>query len=80
MVKIVVLGFGIAIQTPGGGAYTFDDVPPDHPFFAFIETAAAHNIVSGYGCGPASRPATTTAAPTSAQQPRHARPVVARST
>jgi hypothetical protein len=52
MVKIVVLGFGYAIQTPAGRNYTFADVPPTAPFFDVIETAAAHNIVSGYGCGP----------------------------
>jgi hypothetical protein len=52
MVKIVILGFGYAIQTPAGGNYTFHDVPPTAPFWDVIETAAAHNIVSGYGCGP----------------------------
>jgi hypothetical protein len=52
MVKIVVLGFGYAIQTPAGGNYTFHDVPPTAPFWDVIETAAAHNIVSGYNCGP----------------------------
>jgi hypothetical protein len=52
MVKIVVLGFGYAISTPAAGAYTFHDVPPTAPFWDVIETAAAHNIVSGYGCGP----------------------------
>ena len=51
MVKIVVLGFGKAIVTPNGGAYTFADVPPPNPFFAVIETAAADTIVSGYTCG-----------------------------
>jgi len=49
MVKIVVLGFGIAIQTPT--TPTFSDVPASHPFYQFIETAAAHNIVSGYADG-----------------------------
>jgi len=53
MVKIIVLSFGIPITTPAGGAYTFQDVAPDFPFFAVIETAAAHNIVSGYTCGQA---------------------------
>jgi hypothetical protein len=52
MVKIVVLGFGIPISTPTpSGAHTFTDVLPDNTFFAFIETANAHNIVSGYPCG-----------------------------
>ncbi len=49
--KIVVFGFGIPIATPASGAYTFADVAPDHPFFAVIETAAAHGIVGGYTCG-----------------------------
>jgi hypothetical protein len=30
---------------------TFTDVPQDHPFFSFVETAREHGIVSGYGCG-----------------------------
>ncbi len=51
MVKIVVLGFGVAGATPPAGAATFADVAPGFPFFAYIETAAAHSIVSGYGCG-----------------------------
>jgi len=49
MVKIVVLGFGIAIQTPA--TPTFSDVPTSHPFYQFVETAAANNIVSGYADG-----------------------------
>ncbi|HMA37031.1 MAG TPA: S-layer homology domain-containing protein [Chloroflexia bacterium] len=51
MVKIVVLGFAKPISTPAGGTYTFADVPPTHPFFAVVETAAAANVVSGYTCG-----------------------------
>ncbi|HEX6605866.1 MAG TPA: S-layer homology domain-containing protein [Chloroflexia bacterium] len=52
MVKIVVGGFGLTAPptTPPGG-YTFADVPPAHPFFSYIETAAALGIVSGYTCG-----------------------------
>src|SRR5262249_39069565 len=51
MVKIVVLGFGLPIHTPAGDAATFADVPPEQPFFAVIETAAAAQVVSGYACG-----------------------------
>jgi hypothetical protein len=51
MIKIVVLGFQLPIQTPGSGYYTFNDVPPAHPFFAFVETAAAAGIIGGYNCG-----------------------------
>jgi hypothetical protein len=52
MVKIVVLGFGIPDQVPSGEAHTFADVLPAHPFYRYIETAAARGIVSGYNCGP----------------------------
>ena len=57
MVKIVVLGFGRPVATPTPtGAYTFTDVPPNAPFFAMIETAAADGIISGYACGGAGEP------------------------
>jgi hypothetical protein len=56
MVKIVVLGFQKPPVTPAPGTYTFADVPPSHPFFAVIETAAADSIVSGYTCGGAGEP------------------------
>jgi plastocyanin len=52
MVKIVTLGFGIPISTPTpAGTYTFHDVLPANPFFPFIESAVANNIVTGYTCG-----------------------------
>ncbi|HUS13591.1 MAG TPA: S-layer homology domain-containing protein, partial [Chloroflexia bacterium] len=63
VVKIVVAGFGLPIPTPPAGAFTFADVLPGTAFFPFVETAAARDIVSGYGCGgpgepcdPANRP------------------------
>jgi glucose/arabinose dehydrogenase len=49
MVKIVVLGFGLAGQAPP--SYTFADVPPGNPFFNVIETAVANSIITGYACG-----------------------------
>ncbi len=49
MVKIVVLGFGLPLQTPL--APTFSDVPAAHPFYPYIETANARHIVSGYADG-----------------------------
>ncbi|HMA34506.1 MAG TPA: FG-GAP-like repeat-containing protein [Chloroflexia bacterium] len=55
-VKIVILGFGVPIVTPPAGGYTFTDVPPGFPFFGVIETAAAHQIVSGYTCGGPNEP------------------------
>jgi hypothetical protein len=49
MVKIIVLAFGYDIYTPTSP--TFTDVPVDHPFYVFVETAAYNNIVSGYDDG-----------------------------
>ncbi|HMA37117.1 MAG TPA: S-layer homology domain-containing protein [Chloroflexia bacterium] len=63
LVKIVVLGYGTPLVTPAGGAYTFADVPPANPFFAVIETAAAHNVVSGYTCGSPGEPCDTARRP-----------------
>ncbi|HMA34212.1 MAG TPA: S-layer homology domain-containing protein, partial [Chloroflexia bacterium] len=59
MVKIVVLGFNKPIVTPAGGAYTFEDVTPSNPFFAFVETAAAGSMISGYACGGPGEPCGT---------------------
>jgi hypothetical protein len=56
VVKILVLGFGLPISVPPGGDYTFADVPPGEVFFAYIETAAAHALISGYTCGGPNEP------------------------
>ncbi len=56
MVKIIVLGFQVPIQTPAGGNYTFTDVPIGSTFFSLVETAAARGIVSGYTCGGPGKP------------------------
>ena len=50
MTKIVTLAFNIPLVPPPAGG-TFTDVTPDNVFYGLIETAAAHNIVSGYTCG-----------------------------
>jgi hypothetical protein len=47
MTKIVVLGFGVHIDTAGGPH--FSDVLPGSPFYAYVETAYHEHIVSGYG-------------------------------
>ena len=47
--KMVVLGLGWTIQTPP--TPTFADVAVGYPFYPYIETAAAHNVISGYTCG-----------------------------
>jgi len=55
MAKIVVLALDITIVTPTGTP-TFRDVPASNPFYAYIETAAADQIVSGYACGGVGEP------------------------
>jgi hypothetical protein len=47
--KMVVLAFGISVQTTLGGH--FSDVPADHPYYAYIEAAYARGLVDGYGDG-----------------------------
>lgn len=49
MTKIVVLGFGIPTVTPT--TPTFTDVLPGSAFYEYVETAAAHDIISGYADG-----------------------------
>jgi len=63
MTKIVTLAFNIPlVSPPATGSRTFTDVTPDNVFYQLIETAAAHNIVSGYTCGGVN-PQTGTAEP-----------------
>jgi hypothetical protein len=47
--KIIVLAQSWQLYKPP--LPTFRDVPPDNPFYAYIETAYSHNIISGYSCG-----------------------------
>jgi outer membrane protein assembly factor BamB len=47
--KIVVLAQGWANDTSGGPH--FSDVPINHPFYEYIETAFNHGIISGYADG-----------------------------
>jgi N-acetylmuramoyl-L-alanine amidase len=47
--KLVTLGLGWTPVTPS--TPTFADVPAGHPFYSFVEEAAAHGAVSGYTCG-----------------------------
>jgi nitrogen fixation protein len=49
LTKIVVLARGWTLLNPS--TPTFIDVPADHPFYTYIETAFAHNIISGYADG-----------------------------
>ena len=47
--KIIVLAENWEITPPT--VPTFRDVPPEDPFYGFVETAYAHGIISGYDCG-----------------------------
>ena len=49
MTKVVVLAFGYQTHLPS--APTFNDVPTDHPFYQYVETAAFYDIVDGYDDG-----------------------------
>jgi len=35
---------------------TFEDVPPSHPFYTWIERLARHEMMGGYSCGGAGEP------------------------
>jgi alpha-tubulin suppressor-like RCC1 family protein len=58
--KIIVLAYALPITTPAAAGYTFADTPVGATFFPYVETAVAHNLVSGYACG-SSNPQTGTA-------------------
>ena len=47
--KMLVLARGWSLVTPG--VSTFNDVPAGSPFFAVVETAYAHGLLSGYADG-----------------------------
>jgi len=49
LTKIVVLAEGWTIYTPP--MPTFQDVPTNHTFYQYIETAYHQGIISGYSCG-----------------------------
>lgn len=49
LTKVIVLAEAWALQTPAQP--TFTDVPAGDSFYAYVETAYAHNIITGYSCG-----------------------------
>jgi hypothetical protein len=53
--KIVVIGAGWLLHNPPSPG-TFEDVPTTNTFYAYIETAYCHGIISGYQCGGAGEP------------------------
>jgi hypothetical protein len=51
LAKMVSVARGWPLVAPGSP--TFADVPPGNAFYAYIETAYRHNLISGYTCGTA---------------------------
>jgi hypothetical protein len=49
LTKIVALAEGWTLVNPTNP--TFSDVPRDHPFYTFIETAYSHGVIAGYDDG-----------------------------
>ena len=49
VVKLIVNARGYTLLNPA--TPRFSDVPPTHPFYRCIETAAAHEVVGGYADG-----------------------------
>jgi hypothetical protein len=52
--KMIVLAKPYTLVTPSTA--TFRDVPTTHPFYTFVETAAANGLINGYGCGGTGEP------------------------
>lgn len=52
--KMVVLGAGYSLVSPAQP--TFMDINSSSPLYPYVETAAAHGIISGYVCGGPSEP------------------------
>ena len=65
LAKMVVAGLGWAPMVAADPA--FADVPPSHPFFSYVETAATHRVISGYTCGGPNEPCDAHSARTSDQ-------------
>ncbi|HST06502.1 MAG TPA: S-layer homology domain-containing protein [Chloroflexia bacterium] len=40
-----------ATETPTACTLSFEDVPPDHTFYAYIQCLACRGIINGYPCG-----------------------------
>ncbi|MFL5733291.1 MAG: S-layer homology domain-containing protein [Chloroflexia bacterium] len=53
LAKIVSNAAGFS-DTPGPQA--FEDVPPNHPFYAHVQRLASRGYISGYACGEAGEP------------------------
>ncbi|HUS17107.1 MAG TPA: S-layer homology domain-containing protein [Chloroflexia bacterium] len=49
LAKMIVVARGWSITTPP--TPSFSDVPSSNPFYGYIETAKAHNVISGYADG-----------------------------
>jgi len=50
-ISAVRIGYVLSVSPAPGGGASFSDVPPDHPFFQFVEALAASGITGGCGGG-----------------------------
>src|SRR3954462_8583481 len=46
----IIVGYVLQVS-PAPGSATFNDVPPSHPFFQYIEALSASGITGGCGGG-----------------------------
>jgi N-acetylneuraminic acid mutarotase len=51
LLKVVVRAFGFPLVAGDASAAPFPDVPPEHPYYAYIETAYQHGLIRGYKDG-----------------------------
>ncbi|MEO5951793.1 MAG: S-layer homology domain-containing protein, partial [Chloroflexia bacterium] len=52
--KMISLAQGWNLVSPSNA--TFSDMPSSNGMYAYVETASANGIISGYGCGGAGEP------------------------
>ena len=50
-ISAVRIGYVLSVSPAPGGGASFSDVPPDHPFFQYVEALAASGITGGCGGG-----------------------------
>jgi S-layer homology domain len=51
LLKVVVRAFGFPLRAGEGSASPFRDGPPEHPYYASVETADQHGLIGGYKAG-----------------------------
>jgi hypothetical protein len=51
LLRVVVRAFGFPLVADAGRAAHFPDVPPEHPYYAYVEAAYQHGLIRGYKDG-----------------------------